>query len=147
METFAQRFATGGAGPQPGKAAPRPGEPGALVADAVQRVLAASNGFYDRTQLAPVDVVGRTLAELGAALTRNAALRQPAGLDIVPMLDANGVAAHYSATLREGSGARRPDSPPRAFNELLDHIPAGGYLLGRPVAMEEFERNWGGSIP
>ena len=123
METFAQRFASIAA-EQPG-GAPQAGEPAVLVADAGQRVLAASDGFYARTRLAHVDVVGRTLAELAAALTHDAALVQPAGLDIVPAFDAAGVAAHYTATLREGAGTPSSASRPRGFDELLDHIPAG----------------------
>ncbi|QOL48708.1 putative bifunctional diguanylate cyclase/phosphodiesterase [Massilia litorea] len=133
METFAQRFARGSGAaalPGPAGAAPaHPADPGVLVADAEQRVLAASKTFFERTRLANPDVVGRTLAELAVALAHNHALVQPAELDIVPVQGAGGAATHYTATLREGSGlpthAAAPASRPRGFDELLDHIPAG----------------------
>ena len=128
METFAQRLARASAATAGGGAAHPPplrvGEPGVLVADAAQRVLAASNGFFARTRLGHGDVVGRTLAELASGLTRNAALDQPAELDIVPAFDATGAAAHYTATLREGRNLPAPE-PEVVDRNLLDHIPAG----------------------
>jgi diguanylate cyclase (GGDEF)-like protein/PAS domain S-box-containing protein len=131
MQTFAQPSVPGAG--QPPAVHARPADPGVLVADASQRVLAASNGFYVRTRLAHADVVGRSLAELAAALMRDPALVQPAELDIVPVEGAGGVALHYTATLREGSGIAAASAAagtvqatrPRGFDELLDHIPAG----------------------
>jgi diguanylate cyclase (GGDEF)-like protein/PAS domain S-box-containing protein len=124
MESFAQRFVPGAE--QAGAAPARPADPGVLVADAEQRVLAASNTFFARTRLAHGDVIGRTLAELAVALTRNVALLQPAGLDIVPVQGAGGVVVHYTATVRESAHAPAPHAGrPRGFDELLDHIPAG----------------------
>lgn len=125
METFALLPASDSAATPDGAALPRPGEPGVLVADAAQRVLAASNAFFARTRLGYGEVVGRTLAELAVALTRNALLVQPAELDIVPAFDAAGAAAHYTATLREGAPALAFERRLRAYDELLDHIPAG----------------------
>ena len=129
METFAQRLASGSAAESPGAAPARAPEPGVLVTDEGQRVLAASKGFYARTRLAQADVVGRTLAELAAALPHNPALVQPAELDIVAVQGAGGAPSQYSATLREGSGIATPEAAPagrpRGFDELLDHIPAG----------------------
>ncbi|MFC5510070.1 putative bifunctional diguanylate cyclase/phosphodiesterase [Massilia jejuensis] len=119
MESSSQRFVPGVAAEPAGAASVRAGGPGVLVADAAQRVLGASDGFFARTRLGPADVVGRTLAELAPALARNPALVQPAALDIVPVFDGGGQVAHFTATLREGAAA-----PPHA-HELLDRIPAG----------------------
>ena len=94
-----------------------------VVADAGQRVLGASAQFLARTRLAYAEVVGRSLAELGAALERSSVLVQPAGLHILP-LGAGGAATHYVATLFEARPARH-GSGQRSFDELLDHIPAG----------------------
>jgi len=124
METFAQRFARTSAATESDVAAQCSREPGVLVADADKRVLAASNGFFARTRMAHGEVVGHTLGELALVLARNTALVQPAVFDIVPALDAAGIAAHYSATLREGAGAV-PGGLPPGFAEVLDHIPGG----------------------
>jgi len=125
MDTFAERLARDNAAASGGEALQRPGEPGVLVADAAQCVLAASNGFFARTRLAHGEVIGCTLAELAFALTRNALLVQPVELDIVPAFDASGTAAHYTATLREDAAALPFESRPRGYDALLDHIPAG----------------------
>ncbi|MFC3457919.1 putative bifunctional diguanylate cyclase/phosphodiesterase [Massilia haematophila] len=99
-------------------------DPGAtVIADGGQRVLGASPEFLARTGLALADVAGRSLAELGAMLERSRVLAQPAGLHVVPVGAAGGVAYH-AATLFEAPPAQSGDRP-RNFDELLDHIPAG----------------------
>ena len=110
--------------PLPAAEHDRPGDPGTVVADSDQVILAASAGFLARTGLAAHGVAGRTLAELHATLARSHVLRQPAGLRIAPALGLGAGPSCYLATLFEAP-AVRPGKRPRGFDELIDHVPAG----------------------
>ncbi|WP_313705814.1 EAL domain-containing protein [Massilia sp.] len=116
MNIFEQRLGRGhaGAGAAPGAT---------VIADADRRVLGASADFLARTGLAHGDLAGRSLDELGPMLERCRHLAQPAGLHVVPV-GAQGGVAYHAATLFEARAAQ-PGAPPRNFDELLDHIPAG----------------------